>query len=310
MVGHDKMAHILTFKFFAFFSLLSSAIYMHFRGKVRLKFTRQLTDHSTFMAPVNSLIYLFSGVPNTPFVDRKLFPELDIFKDNWEIIRQEAQDLLDGGHVRLSTKNDDIGFNTFFKRGWKRFYLKWYDDFFPSAQTLCPKTIDLIKSVPSINAAMFTYLPAGSRLGLHRDPYAGSLRYHLGILTPNSDDCYIIVDGISYSWRDGQDILFDETYLHEAENKTSTDRLIFFCDVERPMKYPFARWFNKAFSKHVMRHAATQNTETDKLGFINKVFKYIHWVGEQGKKLKKFNRKLYYSVKYSLLILLLYWIFK
>ncbi|MDI5754591.1 Tar ligand binding domain-containing protein, partial [Salmonella enterica subsp. enterica serovar Montevideo] len=40
--------------------------------------------------------------------------------------------------------NNDAGFNTFFKRGWKRFYLKWYSDAHPSAETLCPITTKLV----------------------------------------------------------------------------------------------------------------------------------------------------------------------
>jgi aspartyl/asparaginyl beta-hydroxylase (cupin superfamily) len=71
----------------------------------------------------------------------------------------------------------------------------------------------------------------------HRDPYAGSLRYHLGLTVPKSPgECRIFIDGDPYSWRDGEDILFDETYLHYTEITTSDDRLILFCDVERPLK--------------------------------------------------------------------------
>src|SRR6516162_7665925 len=44
------------------------------------------------------------------------------------------------------------------------------------------------------------------------------------------------VDGEPYAWRDGQDLLFDETYLHYAENTTSDERIILFCDVDRPPK--------------------------------------------------------------------------
>ena len=44
--------------------ILAAALFVHFRGRVRLKFGRQLTDHSTFTAPYNALVYLFSGVPN------------------------------------------------------------------------------------------------------------------------------------------------------------------------------------------------------------------------------------------------------
>jgi hypothetical protein len=100
----------------------------------------------------------------------------------------------------------------------------------------CPETVELLKQIPSVKAAMFAVLPAGSELLQHRDPYAGSLRYHLGLITPNSEACNIIVDGQPYAWRDGEDVLFDETYIHWAQNKTDVDRIILFCDVERPIK--------------------------------------------------------------------------
>ncbi|MGH6634584.1 MAG: aspartyl/asparaginyl beta-hydroxylase domain-containing protein, partial [Gammaproteobacteria bacterium] len=53
-----------------------------------------------------------------------------------------------------------------------------------------------------------------------------SLRYHLGLVTPSSDDCFINVDGVPYSWRDGEAFLFDETYLHYARNDSDQYRLI------------------------------------------------------------------------------------
>ncbi len=41
-------------------------VYVHVRGKVRHKLSRQLSDHSSFLAPLNCFMYLFSKVPNTP----------------------------------------------------------------------------------------------------------------------------------------------------------------------------------------------------------------------------------------------------
>ena len=37
---------------------------------------------------------------------------------------------------------------------------------------------------------MFASLPPGATLVRHRDPYAGSLRYHIGLVTPNDPKCY------------------------------------------------------------------------------------------------------------------------
>ncbi|MGY4178276.1 beta-hydroxylase [Bradyrhizobium sp. USDA 4518] len=216
--------------------LVASTLYVHFRGKQRLRFARQLGDHSTYLAPYNVLMYAGSAVPNTPVIPVEQFPELKKLSDNWETIRDEATRLFDEGFIRAAAKNNDWGFYSFFKSGWKRFYLKWYDDFLPSARTLCPKTVELLNSIPNVHGAMFAMLPPGGKLGAHRDPFAGSLRYHLGLVTPNSNQCRILVDGVECVWRDGEAFMFDETFIHSAENKTDVNRIILFCDVERPMK--------------------------------------------------------------------------
>ena len=191
-----------------------SAWYVHRRGAVKHSFYRQFFDHSTLFAPVNFLMYCFSKVPNQPYIDTQHFQDLKVLDENWEMIRDEAKALYEKGGIKASSSYDDLGFNSFFKTGWKRFYLKWYDSAHPSAAELCPKTTALLKTLPSIKAAMFTELAPDSRLVRHRDPYAGSLRYHLGLITPNDDRCFIDVDGQRYSWRDGESVVFDETYIH------------------------------------------------------------------------------------------------
>jgi beta-hydroxylase len=279
-------ASLPIFKLSAFALLVSSTVYVHFRGRVRHSFVRQLTDHSTFMAPFNTVMYLFSAVPTRqPYVDLKHFPELDVLQQNWQMIRDEALRLFDEGYIRAAATYNDLGFNSFFKRGWKRFYLKWYGEFLPSAQALCPQTTALLANIKCVNAAMFALLPPGSRLGKHRDPFAGSLRYHLGLSTPNSERCAIVVDGEPYYWRDGEAVMFDETFIHYAYNETDTPRLILFCDIERPLKTPIARFFNRFFGKPLARAAATQNVDGEKVGFLNKVFGYVYHIRLIGKRM-------------------------
>jgi beta-hydroxylase len=281
-------ASLPIFKLSAFALLVSSTVYVHFRGRVRHSFVRQLTDHSTFMAPFNTVMYLFSAVPTRqPYVDLKHFPELDVLQQNWQMIRDEALRLFDEGYIRAAATYNDLGFNSFFKRGWKRFYLKWYGEFLPSAQALCPQTTALLANIKCVNAAMFALLPPGSRLGKHRDPFAGSLRYHLGLSTPNSERCAIVVDGEPYYWRDGEAVMFDETFIHYAYNETDKPRLILFCDIERPLKTPIARFFNRFFGKPLARAAATQNVDGEKVGFLNKVFGYVYHIRLIGKRIRE-----------------------
>jgi beta-hydroxylase len=293
------MHYLYAPQFIALYLFAASATYVHFRGRERLRVGRQIGDHSTFMAPYNCLMYMFSGVPNEPVHPTERFPELKPLRDNWQTIRDEAVALFDEGRIRAAAKNNDWGFYSFFKSGWKRFYLKWYEDFLPSARATCPKTVELLNSIPTIHGAMFALLPPGAKLGAHRDPFAGSLRYHLGLVTPNSDKCHIFVDGVECVWRDGEDFVFDETFIHRAENATDVTRIILFCDVERPMKFKAMTAVNRWVSNHIVKASATGNLEGERVGVLNKAFGYLYEVHLLGRRLKDRNRKVYYGLKYA-----------
>jgi len=276
--------------------------YVQMRGRVRHRFLRAITDHSIVMAPYNSLMYLFSAIRARPYADVGRFPELERVTSSWQMIRDEALKLFDEGYIRAASGYNDVGFNSFFRHGWKRFYLKWYDDFLPSAKALCPKTTELLAHIPSVNAAMFALLPPGGRLGAHRDPFAGSLRYHLGLVTPNSDRCQIVVDGVPYYWKDGEAVMFDETYIHWAENKTDVTRLILFCDIERPLSNRIMRAVNRIIGRRMIKAAATQNVEGEHIGVLNRVFHYAYQIRVFGKWLKERNQAAYYVGKWALII--------
>lgn len=248
---------------------------------------------------------LCSRVPTTPYLPSREIPELQVLNDNWETIRDEALKMAELRHIKAAEKHDDIGFNSFFKYGWKRFYLKWYDARHPSAEELCPKTVAMLKTLPKVKAAMFTELPPGGKLNKHRDPFAGSLRYHLGLATPNDDRCAIVVDGSVYSWRDGESVVFDETYVHEAYNHSESNRIILFCDIERPLKWRWAEAFNRWFGRVVMSAASSPNNGGDKTGAINKLT-HAHWLIDQKRKqFKAWNRTAYKITKAVLITLVI-----
>jgi beta-hydroxylase len=302
-------ATLLAPKFVVVYVFVAAALFVHFRGRVRHSLVKQLTDHSTIMAPYNALMYLFSAVPPRPILDPRAIPELDVLRANWQTIRDEAVALMDQGSIRAATGHNDLGFNSFFKNGWKRFYVKWYGAPMPSAQAACPKTVALVQSLPNVNAAMFALLPPGGKLNRHRDPFAGSLRYHLGLVTPNSDRCRIYVDGQPYWWRDGEDLLFDETFIHSAHNETDITRIILFCDVERPLRTPVMRALNRLFARHIMRAASTQNFDTEPVGLLNRIYALFGHSSDFLGKLKRRNRTAFRATKYALFAVLAYFIF-
>jgi len=167
---------------------------------------------------------------------------------------------------------------------------------------LCPRTLEVLLQAPSIRGAMFAYLPPGGLLTRHADPVAVSLRYHLGLATPNSDECFINVDGRKLSWRDGEVLMFDETYLHFVCNGTPDGRLILMCDVKRPLNLlgaVFGLFYDGLTSLSVV-----PNTSEDKRGLANRIFEGIQPLLSWSKVLKTRNRRLYFVAKWSFNLLL------
>lgn len=290
-----------------FFAVTATMIQL--RGRVRLKLKRQIFDHSTFAAPYNLLMYAFSKAPSKPYLDLAQFPDLKPLADNWALLRDEALKLFDEGHIKAAEKHNDAGFRTFFRTGWKRFYLKWYDDPVPSAQALCPRATELVNTIPSLNAAMFALLPPGARLGAHRDPFATSLRYHLGLVTPNSAECYIDVDGERYFWKDGEAVMFDETFVHTAENRTDVTRVILLCDIERPLSNSWVRGLNRVVGHGLVRAGASPNQVGDRQGVLSTISEYVHRIQLQGQRLKRWHYPTYWVTKKLILVGVLYLIF-
>jgi beta-hydroxylase len=285
--------------------IFASLVYVfRYRGELRYEGVREYVRKGwPIFAPLNCLLYAFTQKRGKHvFMDLKEFPELAKVQANWPMIRDEAMKLYEGGYFNKTTDTKsgayfDVGFRTFYKYGWSKFYLRWYGHTHASAKALCPKTVELLKDIKSVNGAMFSLLPPGSQLTRHLDPVAVSLRYHLGLSTPNDDRCFINVDGQQYSWRDGQAALFDITYLHFARNETNTPRLILMLDVERPLNLVGS--VVNFFYRGLARLTVVPNLEGDKRGFANRMFSGIAPFFEKSKELKRTNRKLYKVVKFA-----------
>jgi beta-hydroxylase len=97
-----------------------------------------------------------------------------------------------------------------------------------------PETYKLLSMIPECSLAMFSILPPGKKLEPHYGTYKGVLRYHLGLIIPKKrKDCFLLVNRKKYNWKKGEDVMFDETFLHSAENNTDETRVVLFLDIKR-----------------------------------------------------------------------------
>ena len=83
------------------------AIYAQNRGKVKhKKLVRKISDHSNILGPINCLFYGFSTLKKSAYIEVDNFPELKVFQENWEIIRDEAISLNDESQIKSSDQKD------------------------------------------------------------------------------------------------------------------------------------------------------------------------------------------------------------
>jgi beta-hydroxylase len=250
------------------------------RGRVRFRTLREyLRKGWPIMALPNCLLYACTPrEARRPVLPLDRFPGLEALCSEWPVMREEALALLHA-QVFEATRDAsspawfDLGFRTFQRRGWSKFYLHWYGVTQPSALLLCPRTVELLCSQPALRGALFAVLPAGARLTRHMDPLASSLRLHLGLSTPNDARCCIEVDGEVRVWRDGEAFIFDETYLHEACNNTEQPRIILMCDIQRPLN-PLGRLLNAPLLG-LLSLTIVPNLPGDHRGLVNRLFTLV-----------------------------------
>lgn len=197
------------------------------------------------VAWIERLNLKYSKVGNPPIYDKAVFHWTQAIERDWRAIRAELdrvlarKDDLPGFH-ELSTDVAVISQD----RGWKTFFLCGYG--FRSANNikLCPHTWAACQNIPGLITVMFSILEPGKHLPPHRGPYNGVLRLHLGLIVPEPrQQLGIRVENEVYRWREGEAVIFDDAYAHEAWNRTPHTRVVLFVDFIKPLRQP-ARFLN------------------------------------------------------------------
>lgn len=187
-----------------------------------------------------------SLVGDRPIFDNQAFPWVPALEAQTPAIRDELERLLQD-RERLPAFHEispDVGMITGDKH-WKTFVFMGYG--MRSARNLarCPATAQALRGIPGVRTAFFSILEPGKRIPLHKGPYNGVLRLHLGLRVPQPRErCWIEVDGQRYHWREGEAVIFDDLYPHQVHNDTAGLRAVLFVDFERPCRAP-VRWLNR-----------------------------------------------------------------
>lgn len=182
----------------------------------------------------------YSRVGNPPVHDNATFTWISGIERDWRPVRAELEHVLERQSELPSVQDISTDVATISQdRGWKSFFLMGYG--LSSARNIasCPETWRVLKGIPGLKTAMFSIFEPGKHLPAHRGPYNGVLRLHLGLIVPEPQELLAIrVDRQVCHWREGEVLVFDDAYEHEAWNHTAHTRVVLFVDFVKPLRFP------------------------------------------------------------------------
>ena len=187
-----------------------------------------------------------SRIPATPFLPKDTFAWVPDLEAAWAPIRAEFDAVWQHPEA-IPTFHQISPDQTRISKGdnWKTYGLYVFGDPVEPNCSECPQTAALLAGLPGLQNAWFSILAPGYHIPPHRGPTRALVRVHLGLRVPAApEQCWIRVDKERRSWREGECMLFDDTYEHEVHNDTPEYRAVLFVDIDRPMDR-IGGWFNR-----------------------------------------------------------------
>jgi aspartate beta-hydroxylase len=185
----------------------------------------------------------FPGLPATPYFERSLFPWIEDFERQTYAIRDELTALLSDpvGRERVFANDAEEQAGLRGLRDapiWDGFYFYRTGARHDEMHRRCPRTAAALESLPLVHIrdhapeVMFSVLTPGTHILPHRGVTNTRVVCHLPIIVP--ENCALVVDGEMHHWLEGQSVVFDDTFEHEAWNRSERTRVVLIADVWNP----------------------------------------------------------------------------
>ena len=185
----------------------------------------------------------FPDLPARPYLERRELPWIGPLEEQTAAIREELLKLLPSaeGRERVFSDAQVEGQNL---RGadappsWNGYYLYRHGKRRAENCAGCPATSAAIDRLPMSQVrdhapeVLFSVFTAGTHLLPHRGVTNTRVVGHLPLIVPA--DCALKVGGEIHVWEEGRVVVFDDTYEHEAWNRSKQTRVVLIFDVWNP----------------------------------------------------------------------------
>jgi len=190
-----------------------------------------------------ALLYLPGLIPRS-FFERREFAWTPMLEAATAAIRDEFNAVLASDHglvpyVQVGTGMDPLQWRELNgSRAWSALHLIKGGVRDESNCGRCPATLQALKDLPMADIpghapeVFFSILEPGTHIPPHFGLGNYKLATHLPLVVPS--DCAIRVGNETRSWTDGECLIFDDSFQHEAWNRSQQRRAVLIFDVWHP----------------------------------------------------------------------------
>ena len=186
------------------------------------------------------------ALPATPFFDRALFdwyPRLeqatDAIRDELQAVLARERELMPFLHIDDKHVEDAYLAGNPDSRAWDAYFFHRHGERNDEHLRACPRTAAALESVPLTRIdghapeVLFSVLAPQTHIKPHHGVTNTRVVTHLPLLIPDGD-CKLVVGDDVHAWQTGRCITFDDTFLHEAWNRTDHTRVVLILDTWNP----------------------------------------------------------------------------
>jgi aspartate beta-hydroxylase len=188
----------------------------------------------------------FPDITSQPYYPRRHFPWLDALEAATDAVREELRTVLSGERVLESflgkappgTTQEMLGSSGEQEPAWDAYFFHRHGLRHEEHYARCPRTAALLDALPLVRIrdhapeALFSVLSPGTHILPHTGVTNTRLVTHLPLIVP--PDCAIRVGGQEHVWQEGRCVTFDDTWEHEAWNRSGQTRVVLIVDSWHP----------------------------------------------------------------------------
>ena len=188
----------------------------------------------------------FPDIPSQTYYSSDRFPRLANLEAATDVIREELRAVLARPQdlVPFQGINSTEGTNSYLgslgasEAAWDALFFYRHGTRHDANCARCPRSVALIDAAPLVRIhdhapeTLFSVLRPGTHILPHRGVTNIRLVTHLPLIVPT--DCALRVGGEMHEWKEGRCVTFDDTFEHEAWNRSRQTRVVLILDNWNP----------------------------------------------------------------------------